>query len=97
LDELKAAKEAVTKSIEQYHFGIASELIYNFIWHQFADGYIESSKARRGEAQPTLEQVFEESLKLLHPFMPFITEDLWQKLPKGTKQGESLMVSPWPQ
>jgi valyl-tRNA synthetase len=95
LDELKALKDVVTHSINTYRFGIATEVIHNFVWHRFADGYVEHSKTRREEAQPILEEVFEESLRLLHPFMPFITEDLWQRLPN--KRGSSIMVSTWPE
>jgi len=94
LKELAGIKSVVTHGIENYHFGIVSEMLYNFIWHEFADKYVEHAKTRREESQPVLEEVFEESLRLLHPFMPFITEELWQRLPN--KKGESIMVSPWP-
>lgn len=93
-EELKKTKVEVTKAIEGYRFGQAAEEVYDFVWKKFAAKYIEYSKDRREEAQPVLEEVLEESLRLLHPFMPFITEELWQKLP--TKKGESIMVSPWP-
>lgn len=93
-EELKKTKAEVTKAIEGYRFGQAAEEVYDFVWKKFAAKYIEYSKGRREEAQPVLEEVLEESLRLLHPFMPFITEELWQKLP--TKKGESIMVSPWP-
>jgi valyl-tRNA synthetase len=96
LDELKALKGVVTHCLNEYRFGIAAGVLHEFIWHTFADEYVEHSKTRRGEAQPILEKVFEESLRLLHPFMPFITEELWQRLPKESKQGDSIMVSPWP-
>ncbi len=92
--ELKKTKLEITKAVESYRFGQAAEAIYDFIWRKFADKYIEHSKKRREEAQPILEEVLEESLRLLHPFMPFITEDIWQKLPN--KKGDSIMVSPWP-
>jgi valyl-tRNA synthetase len=94
LNELEETKKDVTKSIENYRFGQAAEDLYKFIWHKFADKYIEHAKTRREEAQPILEKVFEESLQLLHPFMPFITEDLWQRLPN--KKVRSIMVSSWP-
>ena len=94
LRELKVTREAVTKYIETYRFGIAAEHLYTFIWHKFADVYIESSKKRREQAQPVLEKVFEEYLRLLHPFMPFLTEELWQKF--NGKKGESIMVQTWP-
>jgi len=94
LEELGKTKKKVTAGIENYRFGQAAEELYDFIWHKFADKYIEHSKGRRQETQPILEKVFEESLRLLHPFMPFITEELWQRLPNKT--GESIMVSRWP-
>jgi len=94
LEELGKTRKKVTADIENYRFGQAAEELYDFIWHRFADKYVEHSKTRREEAQPILEKVFEESLRLLHPFMPFITEDLWQKL--SNKSGRSIMVSRWP-
>ena len=98
MEELDETTKNVTKHIENYKFGIASELIYNFVWHQFADGYIESSKDRREEAQPILEYILKTSLQLLHPYMPFITEDLWQRLKEtGSIEGKKdLIVSSWP-
>ncbi|MEX0622094.1 MAG: valine--tRNA ligase [Candidatus Woykebacteria bacterium] len=97
LKELAGIKSVVTHGIENYNFGIVSELLYNFIWHEFADNYIEYSKTRREETQETLEKVFEESLRLLHPFMPFITEELWQRLPQAIRKANSIMVSDWPE
>lgn len=94
LDELNAVKASVNKAMVDYRFSQVAEELYDFVWHKFADRYIEESKPRRNEAQSVLEQVLEESLRLLHPFMPFITEEIWQKLAK--KKGESIMVSPWP-
>jgi valyl-tRNA synthetase len=83
----------VTNNLEGFQLHLASETLYEFIWHQFADKYIESTKDRRSEAQPVLEYVFRTSLELLHPFMPFITEELWQKLPH---EGKSIMITKWP-
>ncbi len=83
----------VSTALDQYRFHDAADSLYEFIWHQFADKYLESVKNRRSEAQPTLEYVFKTCLELLHPFMPFITEELWQKLPH---QGESIMIAKWP-
>jgi len=92
ISELEKVVKAVTKQIEAYRFGQASELLYDFFWHTFCDKYIEMSKKRRVEAQATLLYVLQTSLKLLHPFMPFITEEIWQKLPN---QKESIMISSW--
>ena len=94
LEQLEEVTQQVTKTIESYRFNDASEALYEFIWHQFADIYIEKSKDRRPEAQPVLEHVFRTSLELLHPFMPYITEELWQRLPH---EGKSIMVAPWPE
>ena len=91
--QLEETSKKVTKAIEQYRFNDASNSIYEFVWHEFADKYIEQTKERRAEAQPILEYIFRTSLELLHPFMPFITEELWQKLPH---QGKSIMLTPWP-
>ncbi len=93
LEELDKTQEIVTNALENYRFSQAAEELYEFIWHKFADKYVESTKNRRGEAQGVLEVVFEESLRLLHPFMPYETEELWQKLPH---KGDSIMVSSWP-
>jgi valyl-tRNA synthetase len=84
----------VTKDLENFNLHLASEKIYNFVWHEFADKYIESSKNRRAEAQPTLEYVLKTCLILLHPFMPFVTEEIYQ-----TFQGreKSIMIEAWPQ
>lgn len=92
--ELDKTIGTVTKNLEGLQFHLASNEIYEFIWHKFADVYIEKSKDRREESQPVLEYVLENSLILLHPFMPFLTEELWQKLPKKT--AESVMIAQWP-
>ncbi|OGE31037.1 valine--tRNA ligase [Candidatus Daviesbacteria bacterium RIFCSPHIGHO2_01_FULL_44_29] len=93
-EELDKLITSVTKNIESYQLHLATESIYDFIWHTFADIYLEKSKTRRVEAQPTLEHVLKVSLQLLHPFMPFLTEELWSKL-TGEKT-ESIMLSRWP-
>ncbi len=94
LTKLKILIDVVTKNIDSYQLHLAVDNLYEFIWHEFADIYIEKTKARRAEAQPCLEYVFRTSLELLHPFMPFVTEDLWQRLPH---QGKSIMLTKWPQ
>lgn len=91
--QLNKTIASVTKALNTYRFHEASEALYEFIWHEFADKYIEQAKNRRAEAQPVLEYVFRTSLELLHPFMPFITEELWQKLPHS---GKSIMLAKWP-
>lgn len=92
----------ITSLIEDYRFYLAGEKIYEYFWHTFADIYIEESKARlfknpdekdRASCQKTLLYVLENSLKIIHPFMPFVTEEIWSMLP-GKKN--LLMVEPWP-
>lgn len=83
----------VTLSLDNFDFNQAASDIYQFVWHEFADNYIEQIKTRRGDAQPCLEYVFEVVLRLLHPFMPYVTEELWQVLPH---HGESVMTTTWP-
>ncbi len=92
-EELDKTIKNVTKNIESFNLHLATEELYEFIWHKFADKYLELTKDRRSEAQPVLEYVFKTSLELLHPFMPFVTEELWQKLPHT---GKSIMLAKWP-
>ena len=90
----------VTDNLDKFELGIAVQKLYDFVWDIFCDWYIELTKTRLqagGEtalaAQQVLVYVMNGILKLLHPFMPFITEEIWQALPH---EGESIMVSPWP-
>jgi valyl-tRNA synthetase len=94
----------VQKSLEEYKFNEASHIIYQFIWHEFCDWYLELIKpylyqgadARRKRlAQEMLLNILDASLRLLHPFMPFITEEIWQKLPLK-KACTSIMVAEFP-
>jgi len=84
-----------TRYLEEYNFNEAESALYEFFWHQFCDWYIEISKLTLGEkrTQVVLSHVLERSLRLLHPFMPFITEELWQHL---SRESGSLMVQQWP-
>jgi len=96
LEELDKTVKVVTKQIETYHFGQAAETIYEFFWHSFCDKYIEMVKSRLSDpnALNTLYLILNTSLRLLHPFMPFITEKIWSLLPN---QKEPLIISPWPE
>ncbi len=92
----------VTDNLEKFELGIAVQKLYDFIWDILCDWYIELTKARLqagGEkakgAQQVLVYVMSNTLKLLHPFMPFITEEIWQTLPHAG-EGESIMIAPWP-
>jgi valyl-tRNA synthetase len=93
LEKLSQTIEKVSQALDTYRFHDGADALYEFIWHEFADKYIESTKPRRQESQPILEYVFKTSLELLHPYMPFLTEELWQRLPH---EGESIMITPWP-
>ena len=90
--------QAVTDNLEKFELGIAVQKLYEFIWDTYCDWYIELCKSRlQGEgadsARRVLLYVMNGMLHLLHPFMPFITEEIWQALPH---EGDSLMVSAWP-
>lgn len=95
LSELTTVSKKVSRAIEHYRLNEATELLYDFVWNKFASAYLEKSKDRRSAAQPTLNYVLAQSLKLLHPFMPFITEDLWQTL-YATNKKDLLVTSSWP-
>ena len=96
----KLTKE-VTDNLDKFELGIAVQKLYDFIWDVFCDWYIEISKIRLNSgdekaaqtARDMLVYIMSNTLKLLHPFMPFITEKIWQTLPH---EGESLMISEWP-
>jgi valyl-tRNA synthetase len=92
LKELSETIKKVTKYLDKYRFNEAAEEIYDFIWHKFADIYIEKTKERREKAQPILEKAIIDSLKLLHPFMPFVTEQIWKEM--GNR--DLLINSSWP-
>lgn len=98
----------VTTAIEGYRFDQMANALHDFIWNQYCDWYLELSKAvlnaadsteaqRRGTRQ-TLVQVLETLLRLAHPVMPFITEEIWQRVrPRAGVEGETIMHQPWPQ
>jgi valyl-tRNA synthetase len=99
----EVTKECQT-SLEAYKFNEYAQGLYHFVWHEVCDWYIEFIKMslyeepnpRRTATQATLLHVLETSLRLLHPAVPFITEDIWQALPRGKDAPESLMIAPWP-
>jgi len=96
--KLNNLTKEVTNSLDKYRFSMAAESLYDFIWHEFADKYIENSKERIKNGDSTVLSVLyytlANCLKLLHPFMPFVTEAIWQQIP-NMKEGD-LMVSSWP-
>jgi len=89
---------SVNKDLESFRFGPASRKLYDFFWHDFCDVYIEKSKLQKDKktTQKILLYVLLNSLKLLHPFIPFITEEIYQKLPLKKKK-KCLMIENWPQ
>ncbi len=101
LSRYNTVVKEVTENLEKYELGIALSKIYDFLWDNFCDWYIELVKPRLFDkenktgktAQYVLTYVLSNTMKLLHPFMPFITEEIWQHLPH---EGESIMISKWP-
>ncbi|MDO8472779.1 MAG: valine--tRNA ligase [Dehalococcoidia bacterium] len=89
----------VNRLLGEFQFGEAERQVYDFVWDEFCDWYIEISKVRAKtggpSASPVLVHVLETSLRLLHPFMPFVTEELWQRLPRSPG-AESIMIAPYP-
>ncbi|UTR11265.1 valine--tRNA ligase [Evansella sp. LMS18] len=102
LTRLQETVDHVTKFIDTYEFGEVGRALYNFIWDDFCDWYIEMAKlplnGEDEEAKHTtrsvLAYVLDNTMRLLHPFMPFITEEVWQHLPH---EGESITVAAWPE
>jgi valyl-tRNA synthetase len=102
LSRYNRAVDEVTRHLNNYDIGEAAREVYEFIWNEFCDWYIELVKPRlygreteesKRQAQKILHYVLNNTLKLLHPFMPFLTEELYQHLPH---QHESIMIAPWP-
>lgn len=97
LEKLTKIIASTTKNLNNYRFGQASEDLYQFFWHEFCDTYIEDAKDRGEETIPVLLTVLETSLKLLHPFIPFVTEIVYQNLQeKFNFKKELLISSSWP-
>jgi valyl-tRNA synthetase len=105
LSRLQQLRVDVTRLIDGWQLGEAGRHIYEFLWSETCDWYIEAAKVRLyngtpAEAQSTrqvLAHVLEQSLRLLHPFMPFVTETIWQNLPGMGQPGKALIVARWPQ
>lgn len=104
LDDFKALTADVTVDIDAFRFYLAGEKIYQYTWHTFADILVEESKKifaegsaqERASRMTLLLSIHKDLLKLLHPFMPFITEEIWTLLPKETTDEELLMIERWP-
>src|SRR5690606_32042977 len=101
LTRLNETIETVTKLADKYEFGEVGRALYNFIWDDFCDWYIEMAKlplygedeAAKKTTRSILAYVLDNTMRLLHPFMPFITEEIWQSLPH---EGESIVAANWP-
>ena len=102
LSKLNTLITEVTENMDKYELGVAVQKVYDFIWDTYCDWYIELTKARlysedadrKQTAIQVLVYVLDQILRLLHPFMPFITEEIWQSLPH---EGEALIVAQWPE
>jgi valyl-tRNA synthetase len=101
LNDFIKLQKVVTKNIESFRLSQAAETLYHYTWHTFADKIVEQSKdlllkpGTRASRQYVLLTIFSDLLKLLHPFVPFVTEELYQQLPSRNKK-ESLMIEQWP-
>ena len=101
LSRLNGVTRKMDTALEEYRFNDAALALYQFTWHELCDWYIEVIKPALmsesgGEgSKAVLGRVLERTLRLLHPIIPFITEEIWQKLPG--RQGDSIMVAPWPE
>jgi valyl-tRNA synthetase len=100
LGRMSTVTRLVTDAFRRFEFGPAIDALYEFAWHEFADDYLELIKPRLQAADSTTTtalavaiNVLEGTLRLLHPIMPFVTEELWQRLPH---EGETIMYAPWP-
>ncbi len=103
LQELKSAVEKITSDLDNFQFHEAAQAAYHFFWHSFCDKCIENVKGRikspqsdqdKKTAQYVLRKVLMDSLKLLHPFMPFVSEEIYQQIPHRPK--EALIIEDWP-
>jgi valyl-tRNA synthetase len=102
IEEFDALSRDITNDYEQYRLYLAGEKLYHYIWHTLADVILEERKTvltgentkEKLSAQWTLLYIFSNALKLLHPLMPFVTEEIWGSLPN--KETDMIMVAPWP-
>jgi valyl-tRNA synthetase len=103
LHRLDAVTREFDAALREYRFDVAADLLYHFFWHEYADWYIELAKPRlapgvagRRDAVAVLVEVHDHILRLLHPMMPFVTEELWQHLPKGPDAAPSITLAAFP-
>ena len=107
ISEFQKTAAAVNLAMETYRFDLAAKEIYEFVWDEFCDWYLEltkpvlnsddASQAQKLGTQQTLARILESILRLAHPFLPFLTEELWQKLPSTVRlSGDTIMLQPFP-
>lgn len=107
ISQLQRTEQEVVRQLDQFRFDLAANAVYEFIWNQYCDWYLELSKpvlwdenapaARTRGTRRTLVRVLEAALRLTHPFMPFITEEIWQRIaPLAGKSGSTIMLQPYP-
>ena len=107
ISQLQRTEAEVTRHLDQFRFDLAAQALYEFIWNQYCDWYLELSKPvlwdenapveRQRGTRRTLVRVLEVALRLAHPFMPFITEEIWQRIaPLAGVEGKTIMLQPWP-
>ena len=94
--------KATTEALENFRFYEAAQTLYAFLWHEFCDWYLEFAKQRIAQDEPAAlwvaTDVLEQTLRLLHPIMPFLTEEIWQQLPRNeTQDANSITIAPWPE
>ena len=100
LTRLSEATAKTNEQLEAFDFGAAASTVYQFFWHELCDWYIELSKVAldgdgKAAAQHTLRHVLDGALRLLHPFMPHLTEEIWQRLPREEGDPSALMLAPF--
>ncbi|MGC2063941.1 MAG: valine--tRNA ligase [Thermodesulfovibrionales bacterium] len=104
LSRLAATTADINKALEDYRFNDAAGSLYHFIWHELCDWYIEMVKpvlygesAQKAPVQECLLYILDNTLRLLHPFMPYVTEEIWQNIPGNQVKSGSIMIAPYPE